>query len=106
MHPRLLAGLRVRFGLPELPDDADIARWVSLTDERTAHGMEEVAAAEAAAEDAFRDLHGIRLYSHMDTIAWLLAEARAHTIAIQETDDGTDRRETADQIRLGEPANG
>lgn len=99
MDERLIGRLRVRFGLKDAPDEHQITRWFELTAQGLRAGLDEDDAANEAAKQAFGELHQVRLYSQMDTIASLLAQARAHAILTETKSNADDRTISADQVQ-------
>lgn len=68
--------LRIKYGLPDNPTDAQVTLWVSLTDEAVADGADEEEAGREAAFTAFDGVDSVLLFSAADTIQALLALAR------------------------------
>ncbi len=69
--------LRITYGLTNDPDDAQMAEWAKRVEHHIQQGTDSVTAGRTAALEAFGELEAILYFSQADTIASLLAQARA-----------------------------
>lgn len=69
--------LRIKYGLTNYPNEAQIADWLNKANAFIKGGMDAEDAGRCAAFEAFGELDAVLLFSEADTIAALLARAAA-----------------------------